>query len=286
MKNGLLSKKYILVKKIKETNFGAVYIGRLTKINLTVAIKISDTTIIKNDPICSENPTKEIEIMRKCCIGECDNVVRYIENFKINNLLFLIMEYVDGGELYDSICKQLNIHVDSVLTCRLEWFRDIVNGVEYIHNNDIAHLDISLENCLLSCKKENKKRYNVEICDFGMAQKSLVRITERKGKEKYRAPELWVFSKLPDNYDSRCADIFSLGVLCFVLIKNQYPFISSDINNIDLENLSQDFMLGDAKLQNYVSIMLRRMLFKDYNKRIKITEVKEILQRIFNYINS
>ena len=105
-------------------------------------------------------------------------------------------------------------------------FKQICNGVDALHTTaGFAHLDIKLENILIS------KDYKLKLCDFGFAQGISERITKRYGTESYMAPE--VESNVQLNYMGISADIFSLGVILFIITFGAPPFtraVPSDRN--------------------------------------------------------
>ena len=95
--------------------------------------------------------------------------------------------------------------------------------VRYIHHNEIAHLDVSLENLLLT------DDYNVKLCDFGLARRFDSEV-DRIGRPTYMAPEIIDSKAQGQSYDARFADMYSLGVCLFVLFTGYRPYNSITSN--------------------------------------------------------
>ena len=89
--------------------------------------------------------------------------------------------------------------------------------MEYLHKNKITHRDLKLENILIN------KDFNLKIADFGFAYhgKNISCLTEYKGTKTYMAPEMLERK----SYDGRKADIFSAGVIIFILVVGLFPFV-------------------------------------------------------------
>lgn len=103
-------------------------------------------------------------------------------------------------------------------TQALQLFNQILAGVSFIHASGHAHLDLSLENVLVGAEGQLK------VCDFGLARPSDASVKEPTGKLFYMAPELAAPSLQPKSYDLRQADMFSLGVVLFMLVVGHPPF--------------------------------------------------------------
>ena len=162
---------------------------------------------------------------------------------------FYAMDFFSKGLLFDYISSES-------ITERLAKyiFRKIILGFQFLHNNGICHLDVKIENIIL----DNK--FWPVIIDFGFAKKyknekgeiTLLKID--KGSENYATPEIWKKEKL----NGEKADIFSLGVVLFLLVNSKYGFDKSKKTDkyyglivekkydeywkkLKLENLSDDF---------------------------------------------
>jgi len=192
------------------------------------------------------------------------HVVELYEVLQDNKNVYLIMEYVDGGELFDFIVQRGEI---SILEA-WKLFSQIVEGLEYCHTLLICHRDLKPENLLLDSSKQ------IKIADFGMA--SIISEGELQqtscGSPHYASPEV----VKGERYNGMEADIWSLGVILFALVSGRLPFddksknLGALLNKVKSgkfempENLSED-------LQDLIS----KMLQVDPSKRLCIKEIKK-----------
>ena len=127
------------------------------------------------------------------------------ETFRRGSVLYTVMELCDRGDLQHVVARAPQHRVPEAQA--LAWFGQIARGVKFFHALGIAHRDLSLENILLHgdvCK----------VADFGLSADATRWHCEVVGKPYYMAPE--VVAGVP--YDATCADVWSLGVLLFVLL--------------------------------------------------------------------
>eukprot|EP00457_Paulinella_chromatophora_P005420 gb/GEZN01005437.1/.p1 GENE.gb/GEZN01005437.1/~~gb/GEZN01005437.1/.p1 ORF type:complete len:419 (+),score=43.96 gb/GEZN01005437.1/:123-1379(+) len=141
-----------------------------------------------------------------------------LERFAANQEHYLtIMEHCSGGDLFDKLEADGPFPGDLAQSI----FSQVCLGMEAIHAAGVCHMDLSLENVLLTADGE------VRICDFGVArefktdQLDKIRGRTRPGKDKYMAPEVYEF----DYFDGRLADMWSMGVVLFVLLTGLQPFL-------------------------------------------------------------
>ena len=162
---------------------------------------------------------------------------------------FYVMDFFSKGLLFDYISSES-------ITERLAKyiFRKIILGFQFLHNNGICHLDVKIENIIFD------KDFWPVIIDFGFAKKyknekgEITLLTIDKGSRYYIAPEIWKEEK----FNGEKADIFSLGVVLFLLVNKKYGFDKSKKTDkyyglivekkydeywkkLKLENLSDDF---------------------------------------------
>ena len=178
------SKKIIEDYLIKETigkgTFSVVKLGEHLKTKQKVAIKILDKGKIK---------TKEdlIRIQRETKILSMLDHPNIIKTYKISETpkkYFIIMEYCEGGELFDYIVEKdrLDEYESSI------FFYQLINALDYIHSKGVAHRDLKPENLLLSQKKKS-----IKIIDFGLS--NFYEIGEKGletpcGSPSYASPEI------------------------------------------------------------------------------------------------
>ena len=104
-----------------------------------------------------ERINREIEILKKL---RHKNIVQIYDTISSTNHIYLIMEYIEGADLYDFISKKKT--TNELYSCLL--FQQLINAIEYIHKIGIAHRDIKPENILI-----NEKTNNIKLVDFGLS---------------------------------------------------------------------------------------------------------------------
>ncbi|KAJ0238977.1 CBL-interacting serine/threonine-protein kinase 3 [Hirschfeldia incana] len=151
------------------------------------------------------------------------NVVQLYEVMASKTKIFIILEYVTGGELFDKIIKDGRMKEDRARS----YFQQLVHAVDYCHSRGVYHRDLKPENLLLDAYG------NLKISDFGLSVLSqqvrddgLLHTT--CGTPHYVAPEI-----INDRgYDGATADTWSCGVILFVLLAGYFPFDDSNLMNI------------------------------------------------------
>lgn len=155
---------------------------------------------------------------------------------------YTIMEYAIHGDFF-SFLKNYRNDIDEKLV--RTYFRQLIEGLEYLHNNDVAHMDLKLENLLIS------NEFDLKITDFDMSHYKEDAIIISNGTKFYRAPEV---QKGKCNIPKK-ADIFSAGVILFTLMtKGVYPqFEATEIGGIQFSDLlynnTSEFWARHSKVQ-------------------------------------
>eukprot|EP00434_Breviolum_minutum_P012757 symbB.v1.2.011244.t3/scaffold751.1/size165343/15 len=126
--------------------------------------------------------------------------------------LHLVMELVEGGELFDHIV-QMGAFTEPVARYV---FIQIAEGLKYIHSQDIAHRDLKPENILVDQKNSRRGLLEIKLSDFGF-------LTVEVGTPQYMAPEVHDPMKAAQGYNQR-VDLWSLGVVLYVMLVGAYPF--------------------------------------------------------------
>jgi len=140
---------------------------------------------------------------------------------KFMDTILLVLEYAPGGELFDILYYTTALKEVVART----YFKQIINGLEACHNANVVHRDLKPQNLLLDSK------FNLKITDFGLSKiiksdADAMMKTTYVGTRGYQAPELL----LGLQYDLKC-DIFSVGVILFVLIAGYPPFEEASKND-------------------------------------------------------
>uniref|UniRef100_A0A8C7J5N2 Myosin light chain kinase 3 n=1 Tax=Oncorhynchus kisutch TaxID=8019 RepID=A0A8C7J5N2_ONCKI len=154
------------------------------------------------------------------------NLIQLYDAFESRTNLTLIMEYVDGGELFDRIVDEnyLLTELDAIV-----FMRQICEGVQYLHQQYILHLDLKPENILCVNSTGNQ----IKIIDFGLARKYRPR---EKLKVNFGTPEFLAPEVVNYDFVSFPTDMWSVGVITYMLLSGLSPFLGDNdaetMNNI------------------------------------------------------
>eukprot|EP00644_Phytophthora_capsici_P008915 jgi/Phyca11/101728/e_gw1.6.295.1 len=208
----MLRNQFAIQAKLHEAMFGDVWLCRdLFNESRLVAIKQVHLSLARQAFECYQeldNPWTErrtLEILLQ--IGPHDNVLQIFQHFQQNDTWFYVMEFCSGGDLHHMLEQTADHRLPENEAMLL--FKQVARGVQWLHSNGIAHRDLSLENVLL-----DRELRIAKICDFGLSTKADRICNERVGKAYYMAPEVVARTA----YDPRAADVWSLGIMLFVLL--------------------------------------------------------------------
>jgi len=157
---------------------------------------------------------REIVIMK---LIEHPNIISLYDVWENRGELYLVLEYVEGGELFDYVMR--NGALPESEAVRL--LRQLIGGLSYCHRFNICHRDLKPENLLLD------QDHNIKIADFGMAalQPNGKYLTTSCGSPHYAAPEI-IKGK---QYRGDVADIWSLGIILYAMLNGFLPFDGGDL---------------------------------------------------------
>ena len=200
---------------------------------------------------------REIVIMK---LIDHPNIMRLYDVWETSGELYLIMEYVEGGELFDYICEQGRLGSDEAL----DYFQQLIGAMDYCHRFNIAHRDLKPENLLLDKDK------NLKVADFGMAawQGGDDLLQTSCGSPHYAAPE--VVSGEP--YDGSCSDTWSCGVILFALLSGRLPFDDPNMHLL-LNKVKVGSFVMPTDIDTGAQDLIKKLLEKDPKKRIKIADI-------------
>ncbi|CAD8132904.1 unnamed protein product [Paramecium pentaurelia] len=241
---------YILQRTLGQGTFGKVKLGYHIIADEYVAIKILEKSRIEKQ--CDlTRIQREISILRKVCHP---NVIKLYEILESESCVYLVMEYVKGGELLPE-----NIAV--------RYFQQLVFATEYLHSQNITHRDLKPENLLID---ENRQ---LKIADFGLSF-----ISETKGEYLktacgspcYAAPEM-LLGKI---YEGTKSDIWSCGIILFAMLCGYLPFEHENTQQLYELIKNSDFEKPEHLSKNAIDI-LTNILVKDPNKRFNFEQIKQ-----------
>jgi eukaryotic-like serine/threonine-protein kinase len=158
------------------------------------------------------------EILSK--IHHCEYVVNYVEHGKIENLPYLLMEYVESSNLKLLMLRTDDVLVDNVANILI----DMALAIEHVHDSGFMHLDFKPENILVT------RNGHVRLCDFDLAQEKPdkpKKFSKNPGTPAYMPPE-----QLQHQAIDHRADIFAYGVTAYELLTSRKPFAGDSPDEI------------------------------------------------------
>ncbi|KAJ3046674.1 hypothetical protein HK097_000643 [Rhizophlyctis rosea] len=200
---------------------------------------------------------REITIMK---LIQHPNVLQLYDVYETDKELFLILEHVEGGELFDYLVKKGRLTESE----GLQFFQQIMFGIDFCHRHLICHRDLKPENLLLD------RDLNVKIADFGMASLQVTgKMLETScGSPHYASPEIIKGVK----YDGAPADIWSCGVILYALLTGNLPFDDENIRRLLGKVKSGMYFIPDH-VSPEAKDLIKKMLVVDPARRITMKEI-------------
>lgn len=212
--------KYIQVKKIGEGSFGKALLVKRKEDGKQCVVK--QVSISKMSPKEKEESRKEVQLLSKL---KHPNIVTYLESFEGSGNLYIVMDYCEGGDLYQLIVRQRGIHMDEGKV--LDIFVQCCLAIKHIHDRKVLHRDIKTQNIFLT------KHHIVKLGDFGIARvlKNTMELARTCiGTPYYLSPE--IVENRPYNNKS---DIWSLGCVLYELATLKHAFEAGNMKNLVLK---------------------------------------------------
>ncbi|KAK1293290.1 CBL-interacting serine/threonine-protein kinase 6 [Acorus calamus] len=254
----VLHGKYELGRLLGHGTFAKVYHARNIETGKSVAVKVvGKEKVIKVG--MTEQVKREISVMK---MVTHPNIVELHEVMASKTKIYFVMDLVRGGELFSKIARAGRLKEDAAR----RYFQQLISAVDLCHSRGVYHRDLKPENLLLDDDG------NLKVADFGLSA-----LTEHLrpdgllhttcGTPAYVAPE--VIGKR--GYDGAKADIWSCGVVLFVLLAGFLPFQDDNI-----VNMYKKIHRGDFKCPSWFSSDARRLITRllDPNPNTRITIAK------------
>ncbi|XP_075229943.1 AMP-activated protein kinase alpha subunit [Lycorma delicatula] len=249
---------YILGQTLGVGTFGKVKIGEHQLTKHKVAVKILNRQKIKSLDVVGKI-RREIQNLK---LFRHPHIIKLYQVISTPTDIFMIMEYVSGGELFDYIVKHGKLKEYEAR----RFFQQIISGVDYCHRHMIVHRDLKPENLLLD------HNLHVKIADFGLSNMMMDGEFLRTscGSPNYAAPEV-ISGKL---YAGPEVDIWSCGVILYALLCGTLPFDDEHVPTLFRKIKSGIFPIPEYLNKTVVSLLCH-MLQVDPMKRATIEDIKK-----------
>ncbi|XP_053953887.1 serine/threonine-protein kinase BRSK2 [Anastrepha ludens] len=246
---------YRLEKTLGKGQTGLVKLGVHCVLGRKVAIKIINREKLSESVLMKVE--REIAIMK---LIDHPHVLGLSDVYENKKYLYLILEHVSGGELFDYLVKKGRLTPKEAR----KFFRQIISALDFCHSHSICHRDLKPENLLLDEKN------NIKIADFGMAslQPAGSMLETSCGSPHYACPEVIRGEK----YDGRKADVWSCGVILYALLVGALPF-----DDDNLRQLLEKVKRGVFHIPHFVppdcQSLLRGMIEVNPDRRLTLSEI-------------
>ena len=256
---------YEVKNKLGSGKFGLVKLGIDKKTGQKVAIKIMKKSSMDSSDL--ELVRTEIEILKVC---QHPNIIRLYNVFENADYMYIIMEYCSGGDLF-SYLENRNFRLSEKRASTI--IHLMSTAVYYMHSFGVAHRDLKPENVLMTSDDEEA---DIRILDFGLSKilGPYEKCDEPYGTLTYCAPEIII-----DEPYSKAVDLWSLGIMTYLMVSGKLPFNSEDENEIARQVVydEPDYVRNPVwkNITPECKDFIKRLLEKDQNKRMTIKKLLE-----------
>ncbi|XP_073458909.1 serine/threonine-protein kinase BRSK2-like isoform X5 [Lithobates pipiens] len=248
---------YRLEKTLGKGQTGLVKLGVHCITGQKVAIKIVNREKLSESVLMKVE--REIAILK---LIEHPHVLKLHDVYENKKYLYLVLEHVSGGELFDYLVKKGRLTPKEAR----KFFRQIISALDFCHSYSICHRDLKPENLLLDEKN------NIRIADFGMASLQVgdSLLETSCGSPHYACPEVIKGEK----YDGRRADVWSCGVILFALLVGALPFDDDNLRQL-LEKVKRGVFHMPHFIPPDCQNLLRGMIEVEPEKRLSLDQIQK-----------
>ncbi|CAK91783.1 unnamed protein product (macronuclear) [Paramecium tetraurelia] len=254
-----INESYLIKEMIGQGGFGKVYKVVHKQTGMIRAVKM-----ILKEKMKQEDEERLLEETAILMDIDHPNIVKLYEIFSDTYSYYLVSEYCEGGELFQKI-KLVSILTEKEIA---NFMKQILSAVSYCHQKGIVHRDLKPENILFDQKHDQA---SIKIIDFGASAKlqNCEKLQKRIGTPFYVAPEV-----LDANYDEK-SDIWSLGVILYILLSGYPPFMGTNEQEVLIKVKKGEYSFDPndwGKVSNTGKDLIRRMLLYNPTNRISAAD--------------
>ena len=254
---------YSIGATLGEGTFGKVRRGQHDATGETVAIKILEKSkIVEAADI--ERVMREIKILKRV---KHENVIQLYEVIDTPQQIYLVMEYLNGGELFDYIVRKQRLSEPNA--CFM--FHQLIDATAYLHGVNVIHRDLKPENLLMH---RTRHGWLLKVADFGLGNTNDgdVLLKTACGSPCYAAPEMIAGHA----YRGNLTDMWSMGVILFALVAGYLPFEDQDTGMLYKKILNAQYQLPHW-ISQPCRDLIKRILVTDPRSRIDAEGVRSHL---------
>ncbi|KAL6467623.1 hypothetical protein MHYP_G00233000 [Metynnis hypsauchen] len=242
------------VRELRERASSVCWAGKFVKLRRSVSSRLG---------LERKTVEREVEILQAL---QHNNIMALKDVFESRAEVVLVVELIRGGELFDFIAEKENLMENDAI----EFLKQILKGVAFMHNKQIAHFDLKPENIMLS--DEKAEHPEIKIIDFGLAQRLTPGEEYRSlcGTPQYIGPEVINYEPL-----STASDMWSIGVITYILLSGMSPF-QGDTDEETLRNIvDMKYEFEDqyfSQTSDMAKDFIEKLLIKDPGERMTAEE--------------
>lgn len=273
---------YHVIRTLGSGATGKVKLARHPHTDQLVALKIVRKSLLLRERTLFQKVRREIALM-KLIEAHCEQLhhptlihrrtshqtdeshiglMRLLDVYDTDSSFVLVLEYCEGGELFDLLVEEGYLPEENVL----DLFQQLVYALDFCHARGICHRDLKPENVLLTADGR------IRLADFGMA--SLLTpgalLDTSCGSPHYCAPEVIT----GESYEGCAADVWSLGVVLYAMTTGGLPFDDDNLHRLMNKIQSGAFYMPDQVPEDLADV-IRSMLTVDAKDRVTLQEVKQ-----------
>lgn len=254
-----MSSNFKKLKCIGEGSFGKAWL--VQEISSKNKYVLKEIELSKLNEKQKNEAKKEVTVLAKM---DHVNIVKYIDNFLTSNLLGIIMEYCDGGDIYQKIQSKRGIHFHE--STILDWFIQCCLALRHIHNKKILHRDIKTSNIFLTNHEKT-----VKLGDFGIAKvlnntSDLARTCI--GTPYYLSPE--ICEHKPYNNKS---DIWALGCVLYEMCTLKHAFEAGNMKGLIFKIVRGNYPPIPARYAYEIKLLIAQMFRQEPRERPSINAI-------------
>jgi len=265
------AENYTKIRKAGDGNFSEIWLVEKKDTKDQYALKIINIQRLRQ--LHKENDVvMEVHCLNR--LADCDYVIKLYERFKDELSLYLVMEYVPGGELWERL-RSFGFIAESLLKY---FYAHLIKAVEFIHSRGIVHRDLKPENVMVDL--DNK----IKLIDFGTARdlehpevKGAGNSARGKrifehfvGTPHYMAPEC-----VRNRDSNKKSDVWSLGCILYQFIAGYPPYLGGSDYLIFQKSQEKDPIFDSFLFSAEARELIELMLQRDFEKRISLDDVKK-----------
>ena len=281
--NNNTSKNYKIIKELGRGGFGVTYLATDDE-NNQYAIKSID---YKNKGINKSYIDFEIETLKNLSKTNNPYVVKYYDSFMDGDIMYIVMEFIDGVELYEylnqntSLVKQNANYIHQITlspTKVRQLIYQLIEGLKYIHSLKYAHRDIKPDNIMIT------KNGDIKYIDYGLACLQKCKINKctdncfyKGGTLPYEPPELFKNQYVDNFIQSKAWDVWSLSVTIFNICNsvNNFPFVfTNNERQLQQNIINAPSLKSKYKSDNKINSFVDSIIVNDWKKRPTIDQIE------------